>query len=70
VAFDLSDVFFITTANDWEPIPGPLRDRMEIIQLSVTPKRKVAIAGAYLVQRQTKKKMVYVRRKSSSRMKR
>ncbi len=55
VAFDLSDVFFITTANELEPIPGPLRDRMEIIQLSgYTEAEKVAIAEQYLVARQTK----------------
>jgi ATP-dependent Lon protease len=55
VAFDLSDVFFITTANELEPIPGPLRDRMEIIQLSgYTEQEKVAIAEQYLVPRQIK----------------
>lgn len=55
VAFDLSDVFFITTANELEPIPGPLRDRMEIIHLSgYTEQEKVAIAEQYLVKRQIK----------------
>ena len=53
VAFDLSQVMFITTANLLEPIPGPLRDRMEVIHLSgYTEKEKVEIAKGYLIQRQ------------------
>lgn len=53
VAFDLSQVMFITTANFLEPIPGPLRDRMEIIHLSsYTEKDKVEIAKGYLIPRQ------------------
>jgi ATP-dependent Lon protease len=53
VAFDLSEVLFITTANDLEQIPGPLRDRMEIIDLSgYTEQEKTAIAEQYLVPRQ------------------
>jgi len=53
VAFDLSEVIFITTANELDPIPGPLRDRMEIIQLSgYTAQEKIAIAQQYLVPRQ------------------
>ena len=53
VAFDLSDVLFITTANSLDTIPGPLRDRMEIIQLSgYTEMEKRAIAAQYLVPRQ------------------
>ena len=53
VAFDLSAVLFITTANELEPIPPPLRDRMEIIHLSgYTEQEKVAIAEQYLVPRQ------------------
>ncbi len=53
VAFDLSDVMFITTANTLDTIPGPLRDRMEIIQLSgYTELEKRAIAAQYLVPRQ------------------
>jgi ATP-dependent Lon protease len=53
VPFDLSEVMFITTANMLEPIPGPLRDRMEILQLSgYTDSEKVRIAQEYLVPRQ------------------
>ena len=53
VPFDLSGVMFITTANYLEAIPGPLRDRMEILRLSgYTEMEKVAIAQNYLVPRQ------------------
>ena len=53
VAYDLSQIFFITTANSLETIPGPLRDRMEIIFLSgYTDKEKVEIAKGYLIPRQ------------------
>ena len=53
VSFDLSQVMFITTANLLEPIPEPLRDRMEIINLSgYTDNEKVAIAHSYLIPRQ------------------
>jgi len=53
VAYDLSQVFFITTANTLETIPGPLRDRMEIIFLSgYTENEKMAIARGYLIPRQ------------------
>jgi ATP-dependent Lon protease len=55
VPFDLSQTMFICTANTLETIPGPLRDRMEILSLSgYTEKEKLSIAQGYLVPRQLK----------------
>ncbi len=53
VAFDLSQVLFIATANTLGTIPGPLRDRMEVLELSgYTDEEKVRIAEQYLIPKQ------------------
>jgi ATP-dependent Lon protease len=53
VPFDLSRVLFIATANTMDPVPGPLRDRMEVIEIpGYTNSDKLDIARRYLVPRQ------------------
>jgi ATP-dependent Lon protease len=53
VSFDLSKVMFIATANTMDTVPGPLRDRMEVIEIpGYTDADKLSIAKQYLVPRQ------------------
>lgn len=53
VAYDLSNVMFVATANMLENIPGPLRDRMEVINLSgYSQEEKLAISKEYLIPKQ------------------
>lgn len=55
IPFDLSDVFFITTANDANEIPDALYDRLEVIELSgYTMSEKKAIAKKYLIDKEKK----------------
>jgi ATP-dependent Lon protease len=56
VPFDLTDVLFITTANTIDPIPRPLRDRMEIVFMSgYTEEEKMGIVKGYLIPKEIEK---------------
>ena len=53
--YDLSKVIFVMTANDLGAVPGPLRDRMEVMQIpGYTPNEKLEIAKQYLIDKAIK----------------